>query len=569
MEEIDNYKSIATLLQRHYINENFYVYSHLSTIIGNNDEEAMVFTDDQGTEYTAMECTEQSFEIYPYAYTNPISLEEAYKKYGLEDHKDIKELLSLYKEDQEDYLYITYLAEDMKNHIMKFRISQLIRDTNGKKATLETRMKDLRREVTEENVLDVANLVVGIQEGIFTKEELNTMKKQLKDTKKELSNILKIIDTSANSNSKNLSSILTKIEEQRTQPIRTREELLQILGTEEKEDDILDVEALYKEITKTLIGQDEPIRRFLIETARLLMDDEKNGILLSGPPGCGKTELMKLFAQNVNRPFLTIDSTQLTMPGFVGKDIEEYLWELYEMCDRDIDKTENAIIYFDEIDKKGSANKDDISGQGVLNQLLKFLDGTIYKARESVYGFEGVDIDTSNMLVVAGGAFSDVYKAPINKHVGFNNDLREKEYKPTINDFVEKGMMTKEFMRRFPIQIKINKLTKEDMINILKKSKKSQTKHQIRNFEKIGVDLRFTEGALEDISEKAVKLDMGASGLDSVVTEATFKAFDYALSKRKEIDSITITKETIENNEDFKVKLKEQPKILKKTHLNK
>ena len=174
----------------------------------------------------------------------------------------------------------------------------------------------------------------------------------------------------------------------------------------------MDLIKLKDKIKKHLFNQDDALRRVLVEIARMdVKDNEKNkGILLLGDSGTGKTFLMELLAENINVPFQLVDSTQLTIPGYVGKDIEEYLWDLYEKCGKDLKKTENAIIFFDEIDKKGSNRKNDASGQGVLNVLLKFLDGTTYDAcRDTKTSTEKVRINTNKMKVIAAGAFSDVF----------------------------------------------------------------------------------------------------------------------------------------------------------------
>ena len=140
----------------------------------------------------------------------------------------------------------------------------------------------------------------------------------------------------------------------------------------------INLEELYKNVTKTLIAQDEPTRRVITEIARKEQypSSKKRALLITGPTGSGKTKMMELISKYLDRPFYKVDSTQLTIPGYVGKDLEEVLWDLYVKCGRDADRAEHAIIFFDEIDKKGSSRKDDVSGKGVLNVLLPFIEGS-------------------------------------------------------------------------------------------------------------------------------------------------------------------------------------------------
>ena len=326
-------------------------------------------------------------------------------------------------------------------------------------------------------------------------------------------------------------------------------------------DGLINADKLFKEVKKTLIAQDEPARRLIVEIARMDLDNSKNnGILLTGKTGVGKTELMKLISENLGRPFLTIDSTQLTSPGYEGKNIEQCLWELYKECNDNKEEAEKAIVFFDEIDKKGSNRKDDVGGRAVLNVLLKFLDGTIYKAAPNMQA-EGqmmaVDIDTTNMIVIAGGAFTDVYDHEIEKVIGFTNQ-KPKEYKPTVKDFVEKGMMTDEFMGRMPIIIRMNDLSVNSMKDILKKSRKSPIKVQKEKFKKVGVKLKFTDKALESIARKAKEQKTGARGLSGIVSNVTYKPFDDCITYRDKYDTVTITDKTIEDNSDYKIKQKEK-----------
>ena len=318
----------------------------------------------------------------------------------------------------------------------------------------------------------------------------------------------------------------------------------------------IDIEDVFKKVTKTLIAQDDAARRVIVEIARKEMDARRkqSGILLTGDTGVGKTKLMELIAKYLNRPFKKIDSTQLTIPGYVGKNIEEELWDLYVKCGCSRQKAENAIIFFDEIDKKGSAKKDDVSGQGVLNVLLPFIEGTTYAASESSKSSDRkVQIDTSNMIVILGGAFTDVYKNLVEKNgVGFNSEVSEKpkQRDAKVEDFVNLAMMPEEFMGRVTI-VRLNPLTVDSIKRILTESDESAINIQKKIFGKLGVRLKITDGFIDKVSKQAEKRKTGARGLNNLVDEATWKAFGEVYQNPNEYEEVIIGEETLENPSNY------------------
>jgi ATP-dependent Clp protease ATP-binding subunit ClpX len=322
----------------------------------------------------------------------------------------------------------------------------------------------------------------------------------------------------------------------------------------------IDIEDVYKKVTQILIAQDEAAKRLIVEIARKEMHPKKKmeGILLTGPTGVGKTELMRLVSRYIDRPFIKVDSTQLTVPGYVGKDIEEVLWDLYVKCGKDKDKAEHAIIYFDEIDKKGSEKKNDVNASGVLNVLLPFIEGSTYDAApDSKSTSPKVKIDTSNMTVILGGAFTDVYKHLVEKNtIGFGtekNSLDKPTYrKAETKDFVEHGLMTDEFMGRVTV-IRLNDLDLEDLKRVMLEGNESAIKTQEKIFKDLGVKIKFTDGYINKVAEKALEKKTGARGLNGIIDESTVKVFEEVYQNEDLYTQAVLTEKTVDDNTNYRL----------------
>ena len=265
---------------------------------------------------------------------------------------------------------------------------------------------------------------------------------------------------------------------------------------------------------------------------------------------------MSLIANQLDKPFIKIDATQITIPGYVGKDIEEKLWELYEKSGRNVKRAEQAIVFFDEIDKKGSDKKSDVSGQGVLNVLLPFIEGSTYDATPNVQmKRQSVPINTANMTVVFGGAFSDVYKnLLVQNQMGFGGVISKKPTyrKATTKDFVDKAQMTDEFMGRVTV-IRLNDLEVEDIKRVMLESDESALKIQEDIFKKLGVKITFTPGFVERVAKNAYDKKSGARGIDSVVDDCTWKAFDEVYSHPGDYEEVIIDEKAVDSPENFQL----------------
>lgn len=531
---MDEEFSITTILERHYIGKNAFVFSTLRVATGNYDEKTGIFTDEStGEEYCSIVDMCQLTSEVPYAFSNITKLDELNEIY--QGELDCYDAIYQYEEEMKNIAYFVKIIDGNPCYLL-FDFSGRTYETT---TTNDIQDNEVKEEITQKEQFDLVEKKVA--SGMYSASQLRILRDSIKKDMDKYQEITKLIN----------------------EKLETKEETVT---------DGLDINKMYEKITKTLIAQDAPTRRLLVELARKLSDTDEElrnnrpGILITGSTGVGKTKLLSLVAENLHLPFLIIDSTQLTMPGYVGKDIEQYLWDLYVSCGMDKNKAEHAIIYFDEIDKKGSASKSDVSGQGVLNTLLKFLDGTTYTACANLQHMlpgSTVDIDTSKMIILAGGAFADLYERFNNRKdsVGFKTKNEKKKTEPSIEDFYKVGM-PREFMGRFPTIIHLNDLSKENLKEVFTKSDESPLLKEKEHFKKVGVELIVTDSYIDAIADKAYELKYGARGLAGLTLESTWMAYDEVSSNRGKYSEVVISEETL--NDYSKYKLVEKDKVLRK-----
>ena len=289
---------------------------------------------------------------------------------------------------------------------------------------------------------------------------------------------------------------------------------------------------------------------------------QKSNVLLCGPTGTGKTLLAQTLADFLGVPMVVTDATVITESGYAGDDAEVLIHKLFQAANYNQERTEHGIIYVDEIDKKAKRNdyvslSRDVSGEGVQQSLLKLMEGTILAVpNKPQHNPEKVNIDTSNILFVVGGAFVGLQDVVVNRlgkaKIGFNDgldtDVEQWEKHLQTSDLVKYGLIP-EFVGRLPSVNVLRPLNKNDLVRILTEPVGSIIDQIKELFLLDKIQIEFTITALEQIAKTAIDEELGARGLRKILDQALLET-QYQLPElyEKGVRKIIINEQVISRN---------------------
>lgn len=332
----------------------------------------------------------------------------------------------------------------------------------------------------------------------------------------------------------------------------------------------LDINEIYKEVTSQVLGQNEPIKKILTaiwKQQNQTFEKKSRNILINGSTGVGKTETIRVLSKLLNLPLVITSATEYSATGYVGKNVNEMLVSLLNKTNGDLEQAQKGILVIDEFDKLAESNNErsQINQRDVQESLLKILEDGEF---EIEYNYDNYTFNTSNLMVIGMGSWSRIDLTP-KTSIGFGSTTTQKKYKDLTREDIIKNGLIPELVARFSVIVQMNELTYDNFVSILK-NKNGIIELNKQFLKTKGIDLIVEKEAIDLIAKKAEKDNYGARGLDEIIERILSSAlFEIATNPEKYCELI-ITKESVENNENYilveKVKIKELTNNINKKH---
>ena len=521
---------IAIKYEKVELGDDKFVFKPVSVIKGEYDDEADIFETEYGELCAPIDGDSKHEESYFGCLT---SIEELLTSYGDMPEEDL--LMEFFDSSKDEYCLGFYDYFESKMQIIYIPFRELTKSfiqapesyepiDDTIKITLD--IEDLKKLRETKNYADVSKFYSKLDEIIKYAEIIKEENDKLQKAQPEKVSKPKLEEQPKFQIQKDLSKGIT-------------------------------LKELRKEVKDVIKGQDkavDDVTRTIIVNQASTNPKHKSHMLILGPSGTGKTEMINIISKKMGIPFFKADATAYTKEGYVGKSVYSMFNGLIQSANGDLKKAQNGILIIDEIDKKLSSRKDDVGGIDVLNSLLKIMDRDIIELETG--RSTPVLFDTSNLTIIFMGAFADLYKDKEEnkkKPIGFGTVTEEETKKEKIvitNEDLIKAGMPPEFLGRIPIVTNTEELELEDLVEILYNSKGGAIDEEKEFCSGLGITIKFTNGYMKEIAKKAHESKTGARNLRKLVRESLSHAYDEILTG-KDIKVLRLTKQTATDSKKY------------------